>query len=170
MNSYSIIQTQPAKQAARWTALVVAGLLLASPAFAAKPDGVGNDKGQKHEQVEKRESSHHNHGSTQVNVFLNDRQRSIIRDYYGQEFKRGNCPPGLAKKNNGCLPPGQAKKWQRGHRMSDDVVYYDLPRALLEQLGGAPKGHKYVRVDDDVLLMTIGTALVIDAIEGLGGL
>jgi hypothetical protein len=25
---------------------------------------------------------------------------------YGQ----GGCPPGLAKKNNGCLPPGQAKK------------------------------------------------------------
>jgi hypothetical protein len=24
--------------------------------------------------------------------------------------KRGNCPPGLAKKHNGCLPPGQAKK------------------------------------------------------------
>jgi outer membrane protein assembly factor BamB len=23
---------------------------------------------------------------------------------------RGSCPPGLAKKNNGCLPPGQAKK------------------------------------------------------------
>ena len=23
---------------------------------------------------------------------------------------RGNCPPGLAKKENGCLPPGQAKK------------------------------------------------------------
>ena len=22
----------------------------------------------------------------------------------------GGCPPGLAKKNNGCLPPGQAKK------------------------------------------------------------
>ena len=23
---------------------------------------------------------------------------------------RGSCPPGLAKKENGCLPPGQAKK------------------------------------------------------------
>ncbi len=22
----------------------------------------------------------------------------------------GGCPPGLAKKNNGCMPPGQAKK------------------------------------------------------------
>jgi hypothetical protein len=25
----------------------------------------------------------------------------------------GGCPPGLAKKNNGCLPPGQAKKMFR---------------------------------------------------------
>ncbi len=27
---------------------------------------------------------------------------------YAQGY--GNCPPGLAKKHNGCLPPGQAKK------------------------------------------------------------
>ena len=25
-------------------------------------------------------------------------------------YRAGGCPPGLAKKNNGCLPPGQAKK------------------------------------------------------------
>ena len=25
-------------------------------------------------------------------------------------YGTGGCPPGLAKKNNGCLPPGQAKK------------------------------------------------------------
>jgi hypothetical protein len=25
-------------------------------------------------------------------------------------YGMGNCPPGLAKKNNGCMPPGQAKK------------------------------------------------------------
>ncbi len=30
-----------------------------------------------------------------------------------------SCPPGLAKKRNGCLPPGQAKKrWSRGDRWS----------------------------------------------------
>lgn len=28
----------------------------------------------------------------------------------------GGCPPGLAKKNNGCLPPGQAKKLYQGQR------------------------------------------------------
>lgn len=31
------------------------------------------------------------------------------------------CPPGLAKKNNGCLPPGQAKKIV-GTRLSDSLV------------------------------------------------
>lgn len=31
--------------------------------------------------------------------------------YYG----RNGCPPGLDKKNNGCLPPGQAKKQNRSN-------------------------------------------------------
>jgi hypothetical protein len=32
-----------------------------------------------------------------------------------------SCPPGLAKKNNGCLPPGQAKKmYNIGQRWSGD--------------------------------------------------
>ena len=26
----------------------------------------------------------------------------------------GGCPPGLAKKHNGCMPPGQARKLARG--------------------------------------------------------
>ena len=35
-------------------------------------------------------------------------------------FDRG-CPPGLAKKGNGCLPPGQAKKlFARGQRIERD--------------------------------------------------
>ncbi|MGN6156030.1 MAG: hypothetical protein ACTHN4_09895 [Sphingomicrobium sp.] len=46
-----------------------------------------------------------------------------------------NCPPGLAKKNNGCLPPGIAKKryevGQRyasryGHRWSYNQIPLDL--------------------------------------------
>ena len=46
-----------------------------------------------------------------------------------------SCPPGLAKKNNGCLPPGQAKKLynvgQRynrnfGNLWSYNQIPYDL--------------------------------------------
>ena len=47
----------------------------------------------------------------------------------------GGCPPGLAKKHNGCLPPGQAKKlFARGQRVPygfDGFTRYDrLPYDL----------------------------------------
>jgi len=36
----------------------------------------------------------------------------------------GGCPPGLAKKNNGCLPPGQAKKlYNTGQRWPSNYGY-----------------------------------------------
>ena len=47
----------------------------------------------------------------------------------------GGCPPGLAKKHNGCMPPGQAKKLYRtgqrfprsyGTRWSYNQIPYDL--------------------------------------------
>ena len=47
----------------------------------------------------------------------------------------GGCPPGLAKKHNGCMPPGQAKKLYRigqrfptnyGNRWSFNQIPYDL--------------------------------------------
>ena len=48
----------------------------------------------------------------------------------------GGCPPGLAKKHNGCMPPGQAKKlyrgqhWQSayGSRYTFGQIPYDLRR------------------------------------------
>ena len=64
---------------------------------------------------------------------------------HGQHYAGGGggCPPGLAKKNSGCLPPGQAKKLynvgQRypvnyGDRWSYDQIPYDLRRQYdLEQ-------------------------------------
>ena len=50
-------------------------------------------------------------------------------------YGTGGCPPGLAKKNNGCLPPGQAKKlynigqrWpgSYGHAWTYNQIPYDL--------------------------------------------
>ena len=36
-------------------------------------------------------------------------------DGYGYGYAEG-CPHGLAKKHNGCIPPGQARKLARGQR------------------------------------------------------
>jgi hypothetical protein len=49
----------------------------------------------------------------------------------------GGCPPGLAKKNNGCMPPGQARKLYRtgqrfplgyGNAWSYNQIPYELRR------------------------------------------
>lgn len=102
-----------------------------------------------------------------VDIHFHDRQRTVIREYYHRELSGGRCPPGLAKKHNGCMPPGQAKKWQRGRVLTRDVVYYDLPPALVVELGTPPRGYKYVRVASDILMIAIGTSMVVDAIEDL---
>ena len=82
-------------------------------------------------------------------------------------MKGGKCPPGLAKKGNGCMPPGQAKKWAMGRPLPRDVAYHDLPRDLLIRLPAPPVGHRYVQVAGDVLLIAVGSSMVVDAIQDI---
>lgn len=102
--------------------------------------------------------------------YFEDRQRTVVRDYYTHEYRRGHCPPGLAKKHNGCVPPGIAKKWRVGERLPRSVIYYDLPPALVLELGAPPPRHRYVRIGADILMIAIGTGLVVDALEDLSGM
>lgn len=78
--------------------------------------------------------------------------------------------PGLARKNNGCTPPGQAKKWRVGQRLPRDVIYQNLPRQLVVDLGPPPSGYRFVRVAENVLMIAVGTGMVLDAINDIGGL
>lgn len=96
-----------------------------------------------------------------------DHQRNVVRDYYRSESSAKRCPPGLAKKNNGCMPPGQAKQWELGERLSSDVIYHEIPAEIAAQLGVPPAGHRYVRVASDILLITQNVGNVIDAIIGV---
>lgn len=64
-------------------------------------------------------------------VRLRDRDRDDNR-FDRRVAARGlidGCPPGLDKKRNGCLPPGQAKKMV-GQRLSDNYRLSALPRSL----------------------------------------
>lgn len=142
---------------ATWpTALALITLFATAPAMAKDK---GNDKG-KHGSPHVEDQDHGKH--------FGDHDRSAIRDYYVDAGRRGHCPPGLAKKNNGCLPPGQAKKWQIGERLPPAVVYEPLPPALVVQLTPPPSGYRYVRVSGDILMIAAGTRLVVDAIQDLG--
>jgi hypothetical protein len=154
-------------------ALILGGSLLAMPVLADKPEWAGkggkgaerrdDDRGGKHDGKHDRDDRQGERRS-----HFNDNNRVIVREYYETEFRGGRCPPGLAKKNNGCLPPGQARKWQYGRPLPRDVIYYEVPRDVVVRIGVPPPGYRYVRVATDILMIAIGTAMVVDAIEDLG--
>ena len=164
-------------------AVVFIGLLAGGPVLAEKPAhaGGGKDKDrgqgeQQHNQQDDRQMNHDgngnrdNYSSGGISVHFDDRQRTAVRNYYSEQIRSGHCPPGLAKKNNGCLPPGQAKKWTLHRPLPRDVIYYDLSPEIIVHLGVPPPAYKYVRVANDILLLAVGTGMVIDAIEDLSRL
>lgn len=101
-------------------------------------------------------------------VAFSDTQRAAARGYFVEAYGRGKCPPGLAKKQNGCLPPGQAKKrYVVGHPLPEGIVVAPLAVELSVRIGPAPGGYVYGMVDGDLVKLAAGTMLVVDAIEGL---
>ncbi len=169
----------------KWLVMLFVTALISGPAMAEKPPHAGKGKAKAEQVKDKGKPAKHGHkdagkhnaggheashsGGSIADVFFGGSQRDIIRDYYGNQFKSGHCPPGLAKKNNGCLPPGQAKKWRVGHRLPGDVIYHDLPNDLLRRLGHNDPAYKLIRVGADILKIGVGTGLVVEAVEDLGG-
>ncbi len=154
----------------RLSAMVLITTLAAGPALAEKPEWAGQGKDKKDKKEKHGYKGHESQADVRVGGYFVDQQRVVIRDYYGQQYRVGKCPPGLAKKNNDCMPPGQAKKWAVGQPLPRDVVYYAVPQAVVLQLGTPPAGHKYVRVASDILLIAIGSSMIVDAIQDLGRL
>ncbi|MDD2926546.1 DUF1236 domain-containing protein [Rhodoferax sp.] len=140
---------------------VAATLLVNTSGWAAKPEWVEHGKNKK--TAAQQEAT----VQVQIGAYFGDDQRQAVRLYYGTQASKGRCPPGLAKKKNGCLPPGQAKKWVVGKPLPSTVVWYPVPNEVVVQIGLPPKGYKYVRVANDILLIAVGTSLVVDAIEDL---
>lgn len=169
-----------ANSTSRLCALALAALFASGSALADKPEWAGGGKNDRHERKDQRDGRdddrrgdfrddrRNDRRGDSVEFHFRDDNRRLVNDYYGQQFRSGHCPPGLAKKNNGCMPPGQAKKWRRGYALPHDVRYYDLPRDLVVRLPPPPQGHRYVRVASDILLIAIGSSMVIDAIEDIG--
>ncbi len=159
-------------------AIAIGGILMTSPVMADK--GGKHDRGdQRDERRDERrddrrddqreERRDDDRGSSGKNHHFEERQHVMVREYYAEHYRGRRCPPGLAKKHNGCMPPGHEKQWQVGRTLPREVIYYEVPQPLVAQIGPPPAGHRYVRVAGDILLLAIGTGMVVDAINDLGG-
>lgn len=173
----------------RLIALVLASALAAGPALAKdkEGDGPGQGKhaGKQREKAEKRWEKEQKHADKRadkdrkqaakrqvqdvpVGGYFSDQHRSHAREYYTQHYANAkSCPPGLAKKNNGCMPPGQAKKLAVGQPVPAGVTLYPVPRPVIVQLPPPPYGYRYARVGNDIVLVRNENQLIVDIIVGL---
>ena len=132
--------------------LILAGAasILALPGAAVAKDkgrgGHGHDQYERHDRVDR-----------------GDRYDRDGRDGRGGRVwaNRQGCPPGLAKKHNGCLPPGQARKiGQRAPWNTDRYVDYNSLPAYYRERYADTSGQRYYYEGNRVYTIDPTTQLI----------
>lgn len=150
-------------------------LVLSVPTLPALAKGKGNGGGDRDEwRDDHHERDHHEDDRDEWQRDhrgdwhrFSDRERSWWRDYWRDQYAHGHCPPGLAKKHNGCLPPGHARRYVIGRPLPPGVVLVAVPASVLGYLPRPEPGYRYGMVDGDLVKLAVGTSLVVDAMSGL---
>lgn len=157
----------------RLLALALGCALAASPVLADNGGEHGHGKGHgnaRHEQQDRAPRGQRQVQDVPVGGYFNDRNRVAVRRYFADQYGHGKrCPPGLAKKHNGCMPPGQERKLAVGERVPGGVTLYPVPQAVIVQLPPPPYGYRYARIGNDIVLVRNDTQLIVDIIAGLFG-
>ena len=107
--------------------LLAGATMLAASIPAAADPGKGHGKG--NHATMKHGKAHHS---------AKAHRGVVTSDRYGRMYAlgaRGTCPPGLAKRNNGCMAPGQARKmYNVGQRYNRNFgttwTYSQIPQYL----------------------------------------
>lgn len=128
----------------RYVAVAAAAALIALPGAAMAKPGNGHGKG---------------HGAAEQRDY-----RTPYRTSQGNWNGRA-CPPGLAKKNARCLPPGQYK---RGDRVPDGwtryYTRYDALPSYYRSRYAANPGYRYVYRDDRVYVIDALTRAIVNVL------
>jgi opacity protein-like surface antigen len=133
-----------------------AALAFAAPASADPGKGKGHGNQARHGQTVSK--GHGKHGK----IF----QGHVAANFWGNR----SCPPGLAKKDNGCLPPGIAKqRFNLGDRWNGNYGlwnYNQVPLDWRSQYGLDPANRYYYR-DGYLYSVDPRTRLVESVIQAL---
>ncbi len=95
-----------------------------------------------------------------------DNVQVLARNLDGFGGRFSNCPPGLAKKDNGCLPPGQAKKYL-GSRIQQ--AYLDSRVPYQYRSWYRDDDNHFYRYGDDYIYRVTRSNNLIDGIIPLFG-
>lgn len=107
------------------------------------------------------------HARVQVQPVEVVREREVI--VQTNRAAVGHCPPGLAKKDPACVPPGQAKKRPGANFVVGDIL--DINRIhIIDQpglygLGEPPLGNRYAIIDGRLVRIDSETGRLLSIIR-----
>lgn len=100
-------------------------------------------------------------------VRIESRDAPVVR--HDHTIVVANCPPGLAKKDPACVPPGQAKKGLHREVAVGDIYDLDdihiITRPGLYGLGEPPEGNRYAIVDGRLVRVDSETGRLLSIIR-----
>lgn len=106
-----------------------------------------------------------------LNMMVPQRDREAVYAYYRAEVAAGRCPLPLVKMSNACLAPSPGKApWRLDQPLADSIKGEAPPAALIAKLSPSPAGYHYVRVENDLLVVGIGTRIVAALVADLSRL
>ncbi len=160
--------------------IFVISLLLSGAAQAKEKKGKGSPKNPEvSKQTSAKYLSDDKKSDPWINFEINIGEKEIIENYIEQnrpkeskgykKSKKKALPPGLAKKVNrgGNLPPGWQMKIARGEVMSADVynAAQSLPDALRKMLPPSPEGSELITIDGKIVRLLGATRTILDVFE-----
>jgi hypothetical protein len=106
-----------------------------------------------------------------LSMAVPQRDRDAVYTYYRAEIAAGRCPPPLVRKDKACLAPAPAKQaWKLDQPLADGIAGEAPPAALIGKLSPSPAGYQYLRLDNDILVVGIGTRIVAALVADLSRL
>lgn len=100
--------------------------------------------------------------------FFDPALRKTVQDYFTANRGNGPCPADLILKAGRCESATATRSWRIGQPLPAGLTTKPLPARLLEALGAVPKGHSYIQVEGDLLLIADDTKTVVDSVLDLG--
>lgn len=97
--------------------------------------------------------------------------RPIISQYFDEIRGEKECPPFMKPDQQGlfCVTVRPNRLWKLGEPLDGQSIMTEIPLKLRERLSSAPMGHKYIQINEDILLINERSNVVTDMILDFGG-
>ena len=152
-------------------ATAIISLITVTPAFAedkiplTQPTKVYVHRTYEHQEADRNDHRYIPNLGRAGEIAISDNDKILLGRYVNHYYKN-TCPWEHDYRFKKCVPPNanQKRGYVIGYALPSDVTYEDLPHPVTSRLHAIPVGYKYVRVENDVVLMNASTREVVDSV------